>query len=56
MKNNKALRIAILLETVAGSDPGQEVGVVAIDFITALGRKGGRKAFIAVRLGTSCHD
>lgn len=57
MKNNKALSIAILLETVAGSDPGQEVRVVAIDLITALGRKGGRKAsFIAVRLGTSCHD
>lgn len=43
MKNNKDLSIAILLVAVAGSAPGQEVRVVAIDLITALGRKDGGK-------------
>lgn len=57
MTNNKALSIAVLLEAVAGSAPGQEGSIVGIDLIIALGRKRGRKAFCtAVRLGTSCHN
>lgn len=41
MTNNKALSIAIFLVAVAASAPGQEARIVAIDLITALGRKGG---------------
>jgi hypothetical protein len=44
--NNKALSIAVLLEAVAGSAPGQEGSIVGIDLIIALGRKGGEKLFI----------
>lgn len=46
MKNNKALSNAIFIVAVAGSAPGQEVRVVAIDLITALGRKGGEKLLV----------
>ena len=46
MKNNKALSIAILLEAVAGSASGQEVSVVAIDLITAWGRRGREKLIV----------
>lgn len=46
MTNNKALSIAILLEAVAGSAPGQEASIVGIDLIIALGRKGGGKLFV----------
>lgn len=46
MKNNKALSIAILLVAVTDSAPGQEVRVVAIDLITALGRKEGGKLLV----------
>lgn len=46
MKNNKALSIAILLEAVAGSASGQKVSVVAIDLITAWGRRGREKLIV----------
>lgn len=45
MENNKALSIAILLVTVAGSASGQEVSLVAIDLIK-LCEGEGEKSFL----------